>query len=835
MKKSNQPSPRLIALSVSVALFAAGNAQAASRVDLHSQNVGQLNQQYRIASAGVGAPSRANDRHAEMLGLDPESRLQLLTSAKDPDGTRHYRYQQTFRGVPIWGEQVIVSEKGNGDLKNLFGRRIDNLASELPKGAPSIDKARALSIAKTARLGNRASGMLTEREDARKMIYVGDDGRAHMSYVVSFFADTARGGSPTRPFVILDARTGKILKQWEGLTHSLIGTGPGGNLKTGQYEYGVDYGFNDVAESGATCTMNNSNVKTVNLNHATTGSTAWAYGCPRNTVKTINGAYSPLNDAHYFGKVVYEMYDAYLGVPPLTFQLTMRVHYSNNYENAFWNGSSMTFGDGATTFYPLVSLDVSAHEVSHGFTEQNSNLTYSGQSGGINEAYSDIAGEAAEFYMRGSNDFKVGAEIFKGSGALRYMYNPPLDGRSIDNAANYTSGMDVHYSSGVYNKAFYLLATTAGWTTPMAFKAFGRANDLYWGPSNTYNEAACGVETAATDLGYNAAAVTAAFTAVGVTCGPGGGGGGGGSSPGGVLSNGVAETGLYGSAGSYVKYTMVVPAGASGLKFVMSGGTGDADMYVRFGSEPTDTTYDCRPYTNGNAETCTMATTQAGTYYVNLKGYSAFSGVSLTGSYNTGVNAPPTANFTYTTNGLTANFTDTSTDSDGTIASRSWSFGDGGTSTATNPSHTYATAGTYSVSETVTDNGGASNTKTTSVLVSAPTTQTYSNTTATPIPDKKTITSTIDVSGRSGNAPSTSQVSVNITHPQRGDIAIALVAPDGSTYALKGTSKSDSADNVVATYTVNLSSEALNGSWQLKVQDKFGGNVGTLQSWSITF
>ncbi len=306
-------------------------------------------------------------------------------------------------------------------------------------------------------------------------------------------------------------------------------------------------------------------------------------------------------------------------------------------------------------------------------------------------------------------------------------------------------------------------------------------------------------------------------------------------SPGGVLSNGVAATGLFGDQGTYVKYTMVVPAGASGLKFVMSGGTGDADMYVRFGSEPTDTTYDCRPYTGGNAETCTMATTQAGTYYINLKGYAAYSGVSLTGSYNTGVNAPPTANFTYTTNGLTATFTDTSTDSDGTIASRSWNFGDGGTSTATSPSHTYATGGTYSVSETVTDNGGASNTKTTSVTVTAPTTTTYPNNTVTPIPDKSTITSTINVSGRSGNASSTSQVAVNITHPRRGDIGLALIAPDGTAYALKGTSKSDTAANVITTYTVNLSSEALNGAWKLKVQDKFAGNTGTLQNWSITF
>jgi PKD repeat protein len=132
-------------------------------------------------------------------------------------------------------------------------------------------------------------------------------------------------------------------------------------------------------------------------------------------------------------------------------------------------------------------------------------------------------------------------------------------------------------------------------------------------------------------------------------------------------------------------------------------------MYVRFGSEPTDTVYDCRPYVNGNAETCNIATAQAGTYYVNLKAYTTFSGVSLTGSYTPpAANTAPTANFTFSTSGLTATFTDTSTDpqGNGTIASRSWNFGDGGTSTATNPSRTYAAAGTYSVTLTVTDAGG---------------------------------------------------------------------------------------------------------------------------------
>ena len=103
-------------------------------------------------------------------------------------------------------------------------------------------------------------------------------------------------------------------------------------------------------------------------------------------------------------------------------------------------------------------------------------------SGGMNEAYSDMAGEAAEYFMNGSNDFLVGAQIFKGTGALRYMDNPPQDGSSIGHASNYTSGMDVHYSSGVYNKAFYLLATKAGWNTQKAFQVFARANRDCTGP-----------------------------------------------------------------------------------------------------------------------------------------------------------------------------------------------------------------------------------------------------------------------------------------------------------------------------------------------------------------
>lgn len=113
---------------------------------------------------------------------------------------------------------------------------------------------------------------------------------------------------------------------------------------------------------------------------------------------------------------------------------------------------------------------------------------------------------------------------------------------------------------------------------------------------------------------------------------------------------------------------------------------------------------------------------------------------------------------------------------------------------------------------------------------------TFSNTTALSIPDAgSAVESSIAVSGRSGNAPSALQIGVDITHTYRGDLVIDLVAPDGSTYRLKSSSSSDSADNVSATYTVDASSETANGTWKLRVQDVAAQDTGTLNGWKLTF
>jgi len=649
--------------------FMATGSWAAKKTDFYKSNakdfIRSLNEKGNMGKA---------------FGLSKDEDFVMISQRTDLNGETHSRYQQTFKGFPVWGIQAVVSEKA-GKVTKLHGAFIEGAPNDVGSLPKKLDALKALNEMKENHKAQDVGAVWNFRNETygTYVYFHKKSQKARLCYVVSFFVDTDCG-NPSRPVFFIDAKNGKIVDSFDSLAYAYQGTGPGGNQKIGQYQYGTDYPAFGVSVNGSTCTMNYADCRTVNLNHGTSGTTPYSYTCYNNTYTSINGAYCPLNDGQFFGQTIYNMYSDWYGVPVLTFQLMMRVHYSTNYENAFWDGSSMTFGDGYTTFYPLVCLDVSAHEVSHGFTEQNSNLTYSGQSGGINEAFSDMAGEAAKYYMRGTNDFMVGYDIFKSpSGALRYMYNPPLDGNSIDNVADYYSGLDVHYSSGVYNKAFYLLATTSGWTTRMAFDVFVKANQDYWSASTNFQQGGEGVQDAAADLGYSCTAVRDAFAVVGVN---------------------------------------LVCAGPPVANFSGTPTTGGAPLTVNFtdlsSNDPTSWSWNFGDSGTSTQQNPSHTYTSPGNYTVSLTAANASGsdGETKTNYITVAAPQPPVANFTASSTSISVGgsvtFTDTSTN---TPTSWSWAFEGGtpATSTAQNPTVTYNTVGTFDVSLTAANAQGSDN------------------------------------------------------------------------------------------------------------------------------
>jgi len=481
----------------------------------------------------------------------------------DFKNTLHVRIQETYSGYEVFGADGVVHiPNGAKTSKSLTGVAAANnnstmngtlyqdLNADLAGAAPAIfteaqaQKALQLSIDTFHKqIGGQSE--ISEQE-SKLIVFVGKDKKAHWAYQVSFRSEPTKvNEKPVKQVNIMDATTFQVYASWDDIktieTVKVDGGGFGGNIKMGKMVY--DGLSGNLAKlmitrdgDSNTCFLQNSDVTVKDYNKRSVMTFKCEATNPdHNNVywdadfDKVNNGYSPGNDAMFGGQVIKHMYQDWYGIPVLTnadgtpMMLNMIVH-QRNYDNAYWDGQKMTFGDGYTTFYPLTSLGVAAHEVSHGFTQQHSNLAYYGQSGGMNEAFSDMAAQAAEVYAYGSgkNSWEIGPEIFKAEGkALRYMDMPSKDcggrgpGRcSIDDATQYTEWLDVHYSSGVYNRFFYTLGTTADWDAKKAFDVMVHANSNYWTSSTNFKEGACGVISAARDLGYNVGAVKDAFNVV---------------------------------------------------------------------------------------------------------------------------------------------------------------------------------------------------------------------------------------------------------------------------------------------------------------------------------
>ncbi len=419
----------------------------------------------------------------------------------DANGTEHVRFDRTFRGMPVIGGDVVVHSR-NGMLK---GTSMTLATTARPDINGRINADQAILAA-----GTEFGTGFNAVSNATKVVFARNVS-PRLAYEVVFSGIRA-DQTPTEMHYFVDANSGQILDRFDGIETGKPGgggttctgtaaAGTGNTLYSGSVvistsNCGSSFEMKDLTRGGG---------YTTDMANATRGSgtiftdanNIWGTGVNSDRA-------SAAADAHFGIATTFDYFNNILGRNGIANDgkgALSKVHYGRSYVNAYWSDACfcMTFGDGdGVTYGPLVNLDVAGHEMSHGVTSRSANLTYSGESGGLNESNSDIFGTMVEFFANNANDpgdYEIGEELYINPGpnkAFRFMYNPALEGagRSVNCWYSGVGSLDVHYSSGPSNHYFYLLAEGSA---PKAW------------PNGTYGSPTCN-GTTVTGIGRDAAA-----------------------------------------------------------------------------------------------------------------------------------------------------------------------------------------------------------------------------------------------------------------------------------------------------------------------------------------
>ncbi|MCX5008115.1 M4 family metallopeptidase [Streptomyces sp. NBC_00638] len=406
-----------------------------------------------VKSAGAAASATA-----KRLGLGAREKLVVKDVAQDVDGTTHTRYERTYAGLPVLGGDLVVHLKNGRSTVSEASRATITVATTKPGIAAADAAAKALAV------GRKAAVERPEVDGAPRLVVWAAAGTRPVLAWESVIEGFQHDGTPSELHVVTDAASGKVASRYEDV-HTGTGTGQySGTVQLGTTPSGSAYQLVDGDRAGQ---------RTYDLNQGTSGTgtlftddnDVWGDGTQSNRQTAgVDVAYGAAATWDYYKDVFGRNGIRNDGVAAYS-----RAHYGNSYVNAFWSDSCfcMTYGDGASNAKPLTALDVAAHEMSHGVTSATANLTYSGESGGLNEATSDIFAAAVEFHSdlaADVPDYLVGEKIdIRGNGTpLRYMDKPSRDGSSRDYWDSSLGGIDVHYSSGPANHFFYLLSEGSG-------------------------------------------------------------------------------------------------------------------------------------------------------------------------------------------------------------------------------------------------------------------------------------------------------------------------------------------------------------------------------------
>ncbi|BCL20265.1 M4 family metallopeptidase [Streptomyces tuirus] len=532
-----------VAVTGTTALLAAVLSPAAGAADLPTR------------SAAIEDAEAVLADRAGALGLTSAQETKVRDVVVDDDGTRHVRYDRTYHRLPVLGGDFVLHLNPDGTYRGTS--RATKSALSLASVTPKVSAPKAADLAanllRAAHLGETLKGLTAKP----RLVVDALHGAPKLAWQTDAVAHDEIG-NPVGRTVLTDATTGARIDAWDSL-ESASGDGKslyGGTVPLETTAAGSSYQLKDATRGGTyTGDAENKTDKcllTICLTRApatvfTDADNQWGTGATadRSTVAV---------DAQYGTDVTWDYYKDVHGRSGIAGDgkgSFNRVHYGTDYNNAFWDDNCfcMTYGDGdGTLMGPLVSLDVAGHEMSHGVTSKTAALTYSGESGGLNEATSDIFGTLVEFHAANAEDpgdWLIGEKVVRsglGREALRFMDKPSKDGKSADCWNAKLGDLDVHYSSGVGNHFAYLLAegsgakslngvaynaptcdgsTVTGIGRAKLGKIWYRALTVYMTSSTTYADARTATLSAAKDL-YGAdsteqKAVAAAWKAVAVS------------------------------------------------------------------------------------------------------------------------------------------------------------------------------------------------------------------------------------------------------------------------------------------------------------------------------
>jgi Zn-dependent metalloprotease len=412
---------------------------------------------------------------AANLGLTSAQGTSVKDVVVDKDGTQHVRYDRTYHQIPVLGGDFVVHLAPNGAYRS--ANRATKSAISLPTVTPTVSAPKAADLAANALRAVNLGETLKKLTAKPQLVVDALHGAPKLAWRTNAVAQDSLG-NPVARTVLTDARTGTQIDAWDSIETA---TGDGKSLYGGTVPLettvsGSTYQLKDPTR-GNTYTgdaANKTDLCILSICFSRAPSTVFTDADNHWGTGTTADRASAAVDAQYGTNETWDYYKNVHGRTGIAGDgkgSYNRVHYGNNYNNAFWDDSCfcMTYGDGdGTTLGPLVALDVAGHEMSHGVTSSTAGLTYSGESGGLNEATSDILGTLVEWYAGNPSDpgdYLIGEKIVRsgfGAAALRFMDKPSKDGNSADYWSSSVGNLDVHYSSGVANHFAYLLAEGSG-------------------------------------------------------------------------------------------------------------------------------------------------------------------------------------------------------------------------------------------------------------------------------------------------------------------------------------------------------------------------------------